>query len=199
MCRTARPAVRDRRDGAAVQRRRTRGRHLRRLGPGHRLGPQPARRGGRPGPARLRVVYPAAPVPLRGRGLRRRGPVPPRAPAAAAADQHDPGLGDLRDDAAVRGFIRTHPFVAFRPAAARPDQAAGRRVLLPPKGNSPPTGRPLVDYPLSKASAIRTSRSLLTSASGSGSSTGKCSDPLVEVYAAVSSASRGMTDPLCGR
>jgi deazaflavin-dependent oxidoreductase (nitroreductase family) len=27
------------------------------------------------------------------------------------------GWGDLRDDAAVRGFIRTHPFVAFRPAA----------------------------------------------------------------------------------
>jgi deazaflavin-dependent oxidoreductase (nitroreductase family) len=27
------------------------------------------------------------------------------------------GLGDLRDDAAVRGFIHTHPFVAFRPMA----------------------------------------------------------------------------------
>jgi deazaflavin-dependent oxidoreductase (nitroreductase family) len=27
------------------------------------------------------------------------------------------GWGDLRRDAAVRGFIRTHPFVAFRPAA----------------------------------------------------------------------------------
>jgi deazaflavin-dependent oxidoreductase (nitroreductase family) len=26
------------------------------------------------------------------------------------------GWGDLRDDAAVRGFIRTHPFIAFRPA-----------------------------------------------------------------------------------
>jgi deazaflavin-dependent oxidoreductase (nitroreductase family) len=26
------------------------------------------------------------------------------------------GWGDLRDDAAVRDFIRTHPFVAFRPA-----------------------------------------------------------------------------------
>ena len=30
------------------------------------------------------------------------------------------GWGDLRDDAAVRGFIRTHPFVAFRPAATSP-------------------------------------------------------------------------------
>ena len=28
------------------------------------------------------------------------------------------GWGDLRDDAAVRGFIGTHPFVAFRPAAS---------------------------------------------------------------------------------
>ena len=37
------------------------------------------------------------------------------------------------------------------------------------------------NYPLSNASAIRTSRSFLTSASGRGSSTGKCSDPLVEV------------------
>lgn len=27
------------------------------------------------------------------------------------------GWGDLRDDAAVRAFIRTHPFVAFRPVA----------------------------------------------------------------------------------
>ena len=25
------------------------------------------------------------------------------------------GWGDLRDDAAVREFVRTHPFVAFRP------------------------------------------------------------------------------------
>ena len=55
------------------------------------------------------------------------------------------------------------------------------------------------DYPLSKVSAIRTSRSFLTSDSGRGASTGKCSDPLVEVYAAVSSASRGITDLLCGR
>ena len=31
------------------------------------------------------------------------------------------GWGDLRDDARVREFIRTHPFVAFRPAAARAD------------------------------------------------------------------------------
>jgi deazaflavin-dependent oxidoreductase (nitroreductase family) len=30
------------------------------------------------------------------------------------------GWGDLRDDAAVRGFIRTHPFVAFRPVATSP-------------------------------------------------------------------------------
>lgn len=30
------------------------------------------------------------------------------------------GWGDLRDDAAVRGFIRTRPFVAFRPAPASP-------------------------------------------------------------------------------
>ena len=44
---------------------RTRGRHLRRLGPGHRLGSQPARRAGGPGAARPRVVYPAAPVPVR--------------------------------------------------------------------------------------------------------------------------------------
>lgn len=28
------------------------------------------------------------------------------------------GWGDLRDDVAVRGFIGTHPFVAFRPAAS---------------------------------------------------------------------------------
>jgi deazaflavin-dependent oxidoreductase (nitroreductase family) len=28
--------------------------------------------------------------------------------------------GDLRDDAAVRGFIGTHPFVAFRPATTSP-------------------------------------------------------------------------------
>jgi hypothetical protein len=27
------------------------------------------------------------------------------------------GWGNLRGDAAVRGFVRTHPFVAFRPAA----------------------------------------------------------------------------------
>jgi len=30
------------------------------------------------------------------------------------------GLGDLREDAAVRGFIRTHPFVAFCPATTSP-------------------------------------------------------------------------------
>ena len=30
------------------------------------------------------------------------------------------GWGDLRDDAAVRGFVPTHPFVAFRPAATSP-------------------------------------------------------------------------------
>ena len=30
------------------------------------------------------------------------------------------GWGDLRVDAAVRGFVRTHPFVAFRPARACP-------------------------------------------------------------------------------
>jgi deazaflavin-dependent oxidoreductase (nitroreductase family) len=30
------------------------------------------------------------------------------------------GWGDLRDDAAVRGFIHTHPFVAFRPATTSP-------------------------------------------------------------------------------
>ena len=30
------------------------------------------------------------------------------------------GWGDLRDDAAVRGFIRTHPFVAFLPATSSP-------------------------------------------------------------------------------
>ena len=30
------------------------------------------------------------------------------------------GWGDLRDDAAVRGLIHTHPFVAFRPAPASP-------------------------------------------------------------------------------
>ena len=30
------------------------------------------------------------------------------------------GWGDLRDDAAVRGFIRTRPFVSFRPAPASP-------------------------------------------------------------------------------
>ena len=30
------------------------------------------------------------------------------------------GWGNLRDDAAVRGFIRTHPFVAFRPATSSP-------------------------------------------------------------------------------
>ncbi len=30
------------------------------------------------------------------------------------------GWGDLREDAAVRGFIRTHPFVAFCPATTSP-------------------------------------------------------------------------------
>ena len=30
------------------------------------------------------------------------------------------GWGDLREDAAVRGFIRTHPFVAFHPATTSP-------------------------------------------------------------------------------
>jgi hypothetical protein len=30
------------------------------------------------------------------------------------------GWGDLRDDVAVRGFIRTHPFVAFGPATTSP-------------------------------------------------------------------------------
>jgi hypothetical protein len=30
------------------------------------------------------------------------------------------GWGDLRGDAAVRGFVRTHPFVAFRPATTSP-------------------------------------------------------------------------------
>ena len=30
------------------------------------------------------------------------------------------GWGDLRDDAAVRDFIHTHPFVAFRPATTSP-------------------------------------------------------------------------------
>ena len=28
------------------------------------------------------------------------------------------GWDDLRDDAAVRGYLHTHPFVAFRPAPA---------------------------------------------------------------------------------
>lgn len=31
------------------------------------------------------------------------------------------GWGDLRDDAAVREFTRTHPFVAFRPGPTAPD------------------------------------------------------------------------------
>ena len=39
-----RPAARDRRDGTAVRRGRPGGRHLRGLGPGHRLGSQPPRR-----------------------------------------------------------------------------------------------------------------------------------------------------------
>lgn len=30
------------------------------------------------------------------------------------------GWGDLRDDDAAREFVRTHPFVAFRPAASHP-------------------------------------------------------------------------------
>ena len=30
------------------------------------------------------------------------------------------GWGDLRDDTAVRGFIQTHPFLAFRPATTSP-------------------------------------------------------------------------------
>jgi deazaflavin-dependent oxidoreductase (nitroreductase family) len=30
------------------------------------------------------------------------------------------GWGDLGDDAAVRRFVHTHPFVAFRPASDRP-------------------------------------------------------------------------------
>jgi hypothetical protein len=28
------------------------------------------------------------------------------------------GWGDLRDDDAVREFVRAHPFIAFKPAAA---------------------------------------------------------------------------------
>jgi hypothetical protein len=51
----------------------------------------------------------------------------------------------------------------------------------------------------SKASAIRASNSFFTSFFGSGLSTGKCSEPLVFVYPSVSSASRGITEPLCGR
>ena len=50
-----------------------------------------------------------------------------------------------------------------------------------------------------KASAIRASNSFFTSFFGSGSSTGKCSEPLVFVYPSVSLASRGITEPLCGR
>lgn len=34
------------------------------------------------------------------------------------------GWGDLRDDTAVREFVRTHPFVAFRPAEAPTRPAA---------------------------------------------------------------------------
>ena len=30
------------------------------------------------------------------------------------------GWGDLHDDAAVRAFVQTHPFIAFRPAATSP-------------------------------------------------------------------------------
>lgn len=39
------------------------------------------------------------------------------------------GLGDLRDDSAMRRFVGTHPFVAFRPATAPPptDDTAGSR------------------------------------------------------------------------
>jgi hypothetical protein len=33
------------------------------------------------------------------------------------------GWGDLRDDARVRQFVHTHPFVAFRPATSSPRQA----------------------------------------------------------------------------
>ena len=50
-----------------------------------------------------------------------------------------------------------------------------------------------------KASAMRASNSFFTSVFGSGSSTGKCSEPLVLMYCSVSSASCPITDPLCGR
>jgi deazaflavin-dependent oxidoreductase (nitroreductase family) len=39
------------------------------------------------------------------------------------------GWGDLRDDAAGREFVRTHPFVAFRPAA---DAASAAEITLEP-------------------------------------------------------------------
>jgi deazaflavin-dependent oxidoreductase (nitroreductase family) len=37
------------------------------------------------------------------------------------------GWGDLRDDVRVRQFVRTHPFVAFRPAEAPAQPAASER------------------------------------------------------------------------
>jgi deazaflavin-dependent oxidoreductase (nitroreductase family) len=36
------------------------------------------------------------------------------------------GWGDLRDDTQLRGFIRTHPFVAFRPAKPLRDSVPSR-------------------------------------------------------------------------
>ena len=39
------------------------------------------------------------------------------------------GWGDLRDDAAVREFVRSHPFVAFRPT--QPGATAGPGAARP--------------------------------------------------------------------
>jgi deazaflavin-dependent oxidoreductase (nitroreductase family) len=52
------------------------------------------------------------------------------------------GWGDLRDNAAVREFVRIHPFVAFRPAAqgtTSPGEATpARNAVTPqPRGSSP--------------------------------------------------------------
>jgi hypothetical protein len=114
------PAVRDRRDGAAVRRGRTRGRHLRRLGPDTdwvrnlRAGPAALVRLGRESFSpqhRFLSHEEAFDVAVQ---FRREHPQRLRLLSTIL------GWGDLRDDAAVRGFLQTHPFVAFRPAATSP-------------------------------------------------------------------------------
>ena len=128
--------------GAAVRPGRPRGRHLRRLGPGHRLGAQPARRSA----ARVRLgresFTPQHRFLSEEEAFERRRPVPPRAPAAATAAQHDPGLGR---PAGRRRRPRLHPYPPVRrvpPGDDQPGLTSGR-ALGPPAAD----GEQLADRP----------------------------------------------------